>query len=294
MVKFHSLEKIIRRAPLGLRFVDAVSGADIMSGLTVTGWREGTTYPYFTAQRSQQSGIYGYATLPEYRRFEPTDDTPAPPVDPVNYFIYVRDTLGRFLPQTHIIEIPQENVQTIELYSQPARPVQAGLAVIRGELWDTTNERGAGWAKLQAEIAGKSYETVADARGMFVLYVPFAGTFPQPPIDMGNPGGGQGGGQGGGGNNGGNGGSQSLNELSWDVTITVDYNAEDQVQVAGLRDDKPPTMASINAQSTAEIEDDSGGSGETSITRSLQYQQELIVKSTGENESRLRLIPDDS
>lgn len=260
---YHALEKIIRRAPLALRFTDMVTGKQVTSGLEVVAWREDTTYPYHIAQPSQQSGIYGYPNLPEYRKFEPEDGSGAA-IPPVNYVLYMRDRLGRFLPQTISLTIPQSEVQDILLFSQAARPTPAGRAILRGEAWDSTNNRAASWAVIQAEITGvnDTYTTIADARGMFVLYVPY----PAPP------------------NNG------NLLDVTWDVTISVLYDPVQHTTLAGYRPDKPPTMGSLLAQSGANVEDSTGDGGQASIVRELQYQQPLIVRSDGVDESRLNVV----
>src|SRR5581483_10449291 len=73
MQRFFQLEKVIGRAPLGIRFLDLVRGVSVNDGLVVMAWSPGSTAATasrLTAIRSPLSGIYGFHTLPGLRRFE--------------------------------------------------------------------------------------------------------------------------------------------------------------------------------------------------------------------------------
>src|SRR5260370_31807098 len=73
MQRFCNLEKVIGRAPLGIRFLDLVGGVSVNDGLVVTAWPAGlttATASRLTAIRSPLSGIYGFPIFPRLRRFE--------------------------------------------------------------------------------------------------------------------------------------------------------------------------------------------------------------------------------
>src|SRR5207245_4664288 len=118
------------KAPLGMRFLDLVRGANVNDGLVVTAWRVGTSGPQQIALRSPLSGIYGFRNLPGLRRFEtgerPASDWCSSPPDlgertadeltdmsvlrgllsadesppaVANFIVYIEDRMQRFLPQ---------------------------------------------------------------------------------------------------------------------------------------------------------------------------------------------------
>ena len=76
MQRFVQLETVIRKAPLGMRFLDLVSGANVSDGLAVIAWRRGTSGPQQVALRWPLSGIYGFRNLLGLHRFE-TGERPA-------------------------------------------------------------------------------------------------------------------------------------------------------------------------------------------------------------------------
>jgi hypothetical protein len=173
------LERRIHRGVLGLRFVDAATGAYVANGLNIMAWQIGTTYPLFAATRAP-SGVYGYRSLPgleKYVRGEReltdfcADDQAAP-----TYFLVVEDGERRFLPQLRRLCLPKATLYQIRLYSNPARALGSAIGTIRGQvmLKTTGDPLPAAWAIVSAQFYGGSvYETVSDERGAFVLFVPY-------------------------------------------------------------------------------------------------------------------------
>jgi hypothetical protein len=77
------LETLIRRAPLGIRFVDLARGGTVSDDLAVAAWPLAAPALQQSAVCSPLSGIYGFRTLPGLRGYEvgeqPADDWCASP-----------------------------------------------------------------------------------------------------------------------------------------------------------------------------------------------------------------------
>lgn len=260
MSVYTPLERQIHRGVLGLRFVDAATGAYVTNGLNVMAWQIGTTYPLFAATRAPSSGVYGYCSLPgleKYVRGELalTDfcaDDDAPPT----YFLVVEDGARRFLPQLHRLCLPKAELFEIALYSNPARALSPAIGTIRGQVVLKTagDPPPASWAVVSAQFNGGTvYETVGDERGAFVLFVPY----PKP----GTP------------------------PNQWTVTLRVRSDVHTLTPPAGV----PlaalaalPDFAAISGQANNQIFDALGDAAAAdSITRMLIAGVDLIVESNG-------------
>jgi hypothetical protein len=150
------------------------------------------------------------------------------------------------LPKDRLVEVP--------LFTAPARAVPAGLAAVRGELWDRASDRPASWAVITASPDGTTYVGMADARGMFTLVVPYAGALP--PLVGSPPGGGV-----------------DIGELSWPLTLQVYYQPALQRPVD---DAEPPDVRSILDQAPAEVYDTLALHGPT-VVRELRFGQDLVI-----------------
>jgi hypothetical protein len=282
MQRYFKLETIIRRAPLGIRFVDIVREVSISDSLVVQAWQKGTSGPKLTAIASPLSGVCGFRTLPGLGAFEagrrPASDwcgsspDTMPPSDlrasgaiygwvnadeneaKANFVVTVEDLQGRFLPQVLLMCLPKEKLIEVPLFSSPARPVLPGLGVIRGQL-ATQAGAPAGWALVTAVLEGRNYVAVADARGMFVIFVPYArfpalqnGGYPQ--------------------------GNELIDQLSWDVTIQVAYQPSKQLFTPGV---EPPDSLSILEQGSATVY---GQVGQplAELNTKIYFGQELVVR----------------
>lgn len=269
MIQVTRLESIVRRAPLGLRFLDLTRGMPVTDGIEVRAWPVAGTGPGFPAVRSPLSGIYGFRSLPGFRLFE-TGERPAsdwcdpaagsPPGDTApNFVVSVEDRHQRFLPQALRLCLPRERLMEVPLFSAPARAPLPGLAVLRGELWDRTNARPAGWAMVTASTdEAATYVGLADARGMVTLFVPYASALP--PLQGSPPH-----------------GSGDVDQLTWPLVIQVFYQPAQQQAVPGL--DWPETR-SVLEQDRAEVYDTAMVHG-PSITRSLRFGQDLVIATEG-------------
>jgi hypothetical protein len=70
MQRFLQLETVIRRAPLGMRFVDIIRDVTVSDSLLVQAWQYGTTGLKQIALTSPVSGVYGFRSLPGLARYE--------------------------------------------------------------------------------------------------------------------------------------------------------------------------------------------------------------------------------
>jgi hypothetical protein len=279
--QFFLLERIVRRAPLGLRFRDLSREANINSGLTVLAWPVGSKSPAIMAARSPVSGIYGYRSLPGLEQYE-RDERPASDWCPPgqngdgqpNFVIYIRDDEKRYLPQVLLMCLPKEKVIEVPLHPTPSLLPLPAVAVIRAELWDAAANAPAAWALVTASAPGSDqpFATVADARGQFVLFMPY----PPPAAAPNN-------------------GQVALRELEWPLTFRIFYQPGtqqwlDPTQVPeGLRAAPfPPESASIIRQQPALIFP-TPLAGEVTLIRPLRNRTELILKTSGQ--SRLWIRP---
>ncbi len=293
MQRFFQLEKVIGRAPLGIRFLDLVRGVSVNDGLVVMAWSPGSTAATasrLTAIRSPLSGIYGFHTLPGLRRFE-VGEAPAslwcgsPPAGSppestaeelsdlgtlrglaianedesplsVNFIVYVEDRQERFLPQTLMMCLPKEHLVEVPLFSGPARLAPAGLGAVRGQVIRRSDGEPAAWALVTASPDNDvtDYVAITDARGMFTLFVPYASALP--PLQGSPPH-----------------GSSTLDQLTWPLTVRVFYQPSRQRFVPGL---DPPDIRSILEQAGAQVYDQLGSSG-LSLIRPLRFGEDLVI-----------------
>lgn len=282
MTHVRRLETVVRRAPLGLRFIDLARGVHVTDGLTVAAWPVGGSRPGLLAVRSPLSGVFGYRSLPGLRTFEvgerpasdwcAGDEELSPPAEGgPNFVVSVEDKLGRFLPQVLLLCLPRERLVEVPLFSAPARPPLAGLAVVQGELRDRQAGRPASWAMVTATVDGATYVGISDARGIFTLFIPYASALP--PLQGSPPH-----------------GSTALDQLTWPVGVQVFFQPSRQQLIAGL---STPEVRSILNQARAEVYDTTTVHG-SSVVRALHFGQDLVVATQGltaPDQSRLLVDP---
>jgi hypothetical protein len=183
------LDRITLVTPLALSFWDQVSNTTVGDGLVVT------AYPPHQPEQAVQAivnrlGIYVLRNLPGLRAVENgTGDTTfwaSPPAIRV-FVVEVQDTRRRFQPFSLTLSAPVRGVfawelapgsppepTSVPLFSAPARPAPAGMAVLRAELFDPIHKQPAAWAILEARLAGQLLARgLADAAGRLVLIFPF-------------------------------------------------------------------------------------------------------------------------
>lgn len=292
MQRFFKLERVTRRAPLGMRFLDLARGLIVNDGLVVTAWRIGTSGPKQRAYPSPLSGIYGFRTLLGLHGFEvgerPASDwcsssSETTPPDEItdltslrgllsadenptqaNFVVSVQDSKQRFLPQVLQFCLPKEHLVEVPLFSSPARPALAGQGIVRGEL--VTSHQGqpsepASWALVTATIDNHTSVAVADARGMFTLFVPYASVLP--PLDGAPPKG------------------NGTGQLSWPITLQVFYQPSKQRSIAevGL-----PDSLSILDQDRANVYLDMNTAPVSELTAIIRLGGDLVVATAGQSQ----------
>ncbi len=298
MARFVMLETVTRRAPLGVRFIDLARGVPVTDSMVVTARPLGDATGAVTmAERSPLTGVHGFRTLPGLRAYEtgerpasdwcaaaPDPGEPAPDelrdlgilrrvfdagevTPPANFVVSVEDRAGRFLAQTLSLCLPKERLLDVPLFSGPARVAPAGLGVVRGELEDRETARSAGWALVTVSPnATETYTGVADARGMFTVFMPYAGVLPAlagPPPH----------------------GAEPVDKLTWPLTVRVFYEPSRRRRIPGL--DAPDTR-SILEQGLAQVFDTALAGG-PSVVRPIRLGVELVVTTQGR--SRLLVTP---
>lgn len=292
MQRFKQLETVIRRAPLGLRFVDIIRDVTVSDSLLVQAWQKGATGSKQTALVSPLSGVYGFRSLPGLARYEngegQASDWCGPPADgsspddwassgalygwasaaentaKANFIITVEDAQGRFLPAMLFLCLPRERLLEVPLISSPSRSPLAGFGVIRGQLVRHDSPQldkplSAGWATITAILGNRAYESVADARGIFVIFVPYA-RFPA--LQNGAP----------------QQGGDYIAQLVWDVTIQVCYQPSQLTFVPGV---DQPDMRSIISQSRAGVYQQADHPA-SELYAQLPFGRDLVVTTEGQ------------
>ncbi|MFZ0544455.1 MAG: hypothetical protein WAM60_03400 [Candidatus Promineifilaceae bacterium] len=210
------LEIVTYQAALALQFTDVVTGERVTDGLTVRAWAFDPVAPQLVqrvdeAEKSPNSGVYGFRTMPGLKRYEVGDTVPT---GSLAFVVTVVDRFGRFLPQTRRYDLPLAvpAVQLIPLYSNPNRPTPTGFGAIRVQLVRTTAPAGvppevtviqpAAWARIAVTVPADNpgdppnlLHGLADGRGMALILVPY-------PVIASNV---------------------LLNEAEWSITVGVEY-----------------------------------------------------------------------
>jgi hypothetical protein len=70
--------------------------------------------------------------------------------------------------------LPATLIESIPLYSSPIRSVPSGMAVVRADLWDVSQDTAASWAVMEASLNGQVIARgIADAEGRIALIFPY-------------------------------------------------------------------------------------------------------------------------
>jgi hypothetical protein len=246
------LEIITYRAALALQFTDAVTGQQVAEGMVVRAWAFDPAEPQLAhrfdeAEKSPNSGVYGFRSLPGLERYQIGDPITA---ESLSFIVTIEDRLGRFLPQTRHYDLPLTNpaVQLIPLYPNPNRPTPTGYGAVRIQLLRTTAPTPqvtvtgpAAWARVAVTVPGDNvgdppnlFHGLANGRGTALIQVPY------PMIAA----------------------SVLLNEAEWTVLVEVahetalhegDYDLLDQVFPDLDEAQTPPFQDTLESQSAANL-----------------------------------------
>lgn len=257
------LEQVIRRVPFALLASDITTGTLVNAGLRLTARPYSRGFPVIEAQRAPVSGNLGFYSLPNLRTYEhgeaALEDFCPDSANP-NYLLLIEDAQGRYLPQVIALCLPygvknssgvwEAKAFETMLFSSPARPTAGpSYGLIRGELWDSTNQRPAAWALISAQTSDRASGGIAlsDARGMFALFI----AYPKPGTA-----------------------NTPLNQQSWTLDISVRYQPSARVHHASAPPGAPPDQRSILAQAAATFTE--GGAATTALD--LSYGAAAILK----------------
>ena len=232
------LETTSYRAPLALRGIDSISGADVGDGLIAIAWPQGDPTRARTAAPSPVSSLLGFGMLPGLHVEElAAADPGATPSGPVllPFVVTVTDTLGRFLPEAMVVQAPVTAPVDVLLYSAPARPRPPGWATVYGEVHVDLDGTPAAWALLEITdgTAAYCYKTVSDEVGRFLFYLPYPEALP-PLVDSPPVGGG-------------------IGQVTWTLTVRVRYEPAKLRWPASPAPAGPPDIFTVGAQKKADI-----------------------------------------
>lgn len=174
-------ERLTYVAPLGVRFLDPATSRPVSDGLRVAaGGRR------LFANRAGAFVLTGVPGLRAAEQGAGDDDYWAHLPAQTTVRVDVDDPLGRFLPFSFEATIPArgafelvcgspaESEGPIVLFSSVARPVPAGCAVVRAQLWDGVADTPAAWALLEVQPSGAPpARGLADRRGQVAVVFPY-------------------------------------------------------------------------------------------------------------------------
>ncbi len=267
------LEVVTRTALLGVEFWDSVSGRAIADGLTLT------ELPSGTAALANAGGVFALHDLPGMRASAFGAGDPAfwasPPAK-TRSILELRDSRRRFLDFRFGADAPTRGlfdqyctstsppdgpVGTVPLFSSPTRPVPAGTAVIRGDLWDLAAGREAAWALVEVSAAGQVHRGVAGPDGRVAVFLPY----PEPQSALTSPPAGEG----------------ALSAQTWSVSVAVKYSSQSSsppAHGAGA----PPDLCTVFSQADATALE-----SESPIAplapQTLAFGRDLVLRSAGQS-----------
>lgn len=251
MIQLRELDLITYRAALAFHFSDAVTNQLVRDGLLVEAWPfiGGDAPPVrqiARAEKSPQSALYGFRSLPGLEGYQIGDEVAA---GSLQFVVQIADLQERYLPQIRLVNLPlaEPAVQEVLLFSSATRAVPSGYATMHGAIRRTTAPAGdppeisvtgpASWAQVTLNMAGTETQTYADASGTFVGLMPF------PPIPV----------------------ETLLSAAEWPLTISVAHDAAaitaDLEMLTTARTDldpaqTPPFQSTLESQAGAVLFDD--------------------------------------
>jgi hypothetical protein len=208
MTSVRVMEHVTRVTPLGLRMRDTATGSFVSWGLVAELAPAGQP-----DRRSvgivNRADVFCFQNLPNLRDIEFgagdaaywAAQTPRYP-----FVLSVRDTAQRFQPFTLNVLLPARrllgmainspltspltvqtasSIESLPLFSAPARPAPDGMGVLRAEIYDRVANEPAAWAVLEAKGLGQAAAIgVADELGRVMLPI----IYPKPIVTLGSPG----------------------------------------------------------------------------------------------------------
>jgi hypothetical protein len=281
--------------PLGLALHDLVSDTRVVEGLSVDARPVGGGR--VSAAFQTKSGAYAFRGLEGMRAVElPAAGEPGSLPAGRDFDVSVVDLRGRFVPMVLRVPVPTDGLVTqtvlelmggvptasvtpdelpLYLFSSPSRALPTHLAVVRAQLADDASGAPASFARLEVVVdpdgpGRRRYSGVSDETGAVV--VPFAyPRFGAVPGGMASvPAAGTRG--------------EPTTERTWPLRVLVHYDPDVLVHPPGL---PAPVLHSVLAQRQGQVRATAGGPAGASLEATLQYSAELVLRTTGDRESRL-------
>lgn len=265
--------------PLGIRFWDPATDAQIGDGLRVRAWPDGATEPVRDAFRTG-SGIYAFQGLPGLRDVEyPPEGGTASPPPAQRFVVSVEDQQRRFLPAVMRVDAPfygiyptaaalsppDDSLPGFYLFSAPWRLAKA-LSSVRADLVRRSTGQPAAYAVLELDVEdGGAWHGIADERGCVAVL------FPVPPFQAtlgSSPPGPQ----------------APPQEQQWQVTARVLYEPAHLETPAGA---ELPDLRTILTQAAGSIWPAVAGLPSAELSATLSFGQDLVLRTTGLAETRL-------
>jgi hypothetical protein len=297
MTAHRVLERVTRNTPLGVRFWDPAEATSVVEGLVVEVFPRANPRArtravpnrsgVYVAQTLSAFGPAGSPPGPGLRDWEGSDAAADElwAVAPRPYRIEVRDPHGRFVPFAFDADLPARGLLTwlapwlsppqpvalpgepgspprlllerIPLFSAPARPVPAPLAVVRAQLREQGAQGPAAWSLLAAAVDGEVRGLgMADAEGRVAVMFPY----PEPPrMTLASP-------------------PEARNDFTWPVELTAYVPAAPSPP--GPPPELPDLAEVLGALASPRAVVESLGSPPAPPLR-LSYRQELVARTAG-------------
>lgn len=274
-----TFERQVIFTPLGIRFWDPATDAQIGDGLRVRAWPDGATGPVRDAFRTG-GGIYAFQGLAGLHDLEyPREDGPASPPPAQRFVVSVEDQQRRFLPAVMRVDAPffgiyptaaavsppDDSLPGVYLFSAPWRLASA-LSSVRADLVRQSTGQPAAYAVLELEVEDSgTWHGIADERGCVAVL------FPVPPFQAtlgSSPPGPQ----------------APPQEQQWQVTARVLYDPANLQTPAGAG---LPDLRTILTQTAGAVWPAAAGPPAAAMNATLSFGQDLILRTSGLAETRL-------
>jgi len=279
------IERLRLVTPLGIRFWDAATDQPLTSGLRVTARPENFLQPVITAQPTR-SGIYAFHHLPGLRDFEYAGNDfalEAPIPATKRYVIRVEDESNRFLPVAFVATAPFAGIfptglgsQSLpaplgfDLFSSPVRSTPLGLAEVRADLLDVSQQPPVSGANALMEIiAGPNqhYHGLSDANGKATVF------FPYPPVAIvlaNSPPAGT---------------MIALSEQRWKVRVRLRYSPGTVTGLAGVAE---PNLRTVLEQTAGAAFLQSGAAGVEEFEQEIAFGKPTVLRTANHSELWIR------
>lgn len=280
--------------PLGFRFWDPILDRQITTDLQVFASPVARPTSVVRAQQTL-SANYAFHKLPGLSSVTLAENSTSPP-ETKPYNISVIDPSGHYSAIALEVSAPHKGLfllnkplsspnsvhKGVYLFSAPSRPVPRWYADVRGRLLNEHTGLPAAYAVVKVSFTNSSdivfsYYGISEPNGEFVVMMPYPTSeqlFHASPA--------------------GSGGIDLLTQ-SWNISIEVKYSPEVLSSPSVLENDFEPSLpdyCTVLSQANANIRFAMSDVVITSsITAELTYHQQLILKTVGDSEGRLRVSP---